>query len=228
MMRIFTVLTIFLLGTLKFSGYAQSFSIEKDTIEVHGSEADNKFTSYNNITNNSSKPIVLVWEITPNVPLNWEVEVCDNNTCYPVGTTSGEFLEIPAGESAYFQLYVYPNNTEGEGFVEVCIYEKGTDCNSGSTFIVSAESYSLSMADKTGPEFNMYPSPVKDYLNIKFKTRGTHEIIVYNILGRKVISKKVSNSNYMKLSFLELKSGMYVVMYRDELGRVATKNISKD
>lgn len=57
--------------------------------------------------------------------------------------------------------------------------------------------------------FRAYPNPVKNFLNISY-TQDISEVSVFNLLGQKVLSKKI-NSTESQLDMSELSGGTYLV-----------------
>ncbi|MGV3458940.1 MAG: GEVED domain-containing protein [Flavobacterium sp.] len=62
--------------------------------------------------------------------------------------------------------------------------------------------------DKT--QFSFYPNPVKDVLNLKYSNEIS-EVEVYNLLGQKIISKKI-NSTEATLDMAGIADGNYIVI----------------
>lgn len=59
-------------------------------------------------------------------------------------------------------------------------------------------------------EFAIYPNPVSDVLNVSFpKDSVSAQLTVYNVLGTKVLEKKITVNNY-STNVSELTSGMYL------------------
>lgn len=225
-----TVYTIFfLIATLGLGlkSYSQDFKAEKDSVFKSGYDNESEIVSYNKIYN-FKDGAELVWKITADIPSAWQFAICDNNQCYPPGVDSATFLTISAGDSSPFQVYIYPNGTRGEGNLHVYIYDKNGDYNKGIEFTHSVRAYPVSMLENSLAQIKMYPSPVKNYLSIKFPSKGRHQIEIYNILGRRLMTKTIDNSDFMKLDFSSLQKGMYVIMYKDPNGKITTKTISKE
>ncbi|WP_435414846.1 T9SS type A sorting domain-containing protein [Polaribacter aestuariivivens] len=65
--------------------------------------------------------------------------------------------------------------------------------------------------------FNIYPNPVDDLLNINSKSTIKSGII-YNLLGKKVVT---INSNSTDVS--KLKAGVYILKIKDEFGNISSK-----
>jgi hypothetical protein len=87
------------------------------------------------------------------------------------------------------------------------VYEYSND-NAGS-FGISAYDASLSAASFDKSNFVAYPNPVKDVLNLSYKT-AISNVRVINLLGQEVLNTK-ANSNDVKVNMSALNSGAYIV-----------------
>ncbi|MCF6181268.1 T9SS type A sorting domain-containing protein [Lutibacter sp.] len=58
-------------------------------------------------------------------------------------------------------------------------------------------------------KFNIYPNPAKGFINIKSKNIDITSVKVYNLLGSKILEKKVLRSN--KLDISSLSKGIYIL-----------------
>ncbi len=76
------------------------------------------------------------------------------------------------------------------------------------------------------PILSFYPNPVLENLNIKFQERGDHTIIIYNMLGEKMLTGTVIDGDLLRLDVSDLKKGVYFISY-DLGGKVITKTFSK-
>lgn len=60
-----------------------------------------------------------------------------------------------------------------------------------------------------GMTINVYPNPVKSILNIATGEVGAAEIDIYDISGKKVLTKKVQDVSNCELNVSELRQGVY-------------------
>lgn len=68
---------------------------------------------------------------------------------------------------------------------------------------------SLSLGDNLATSFNLYPNPARNgVVSIQTKTNQPLQVAVFDVLGKQVISKTVSNNT---LNVSNLKSGIYLV-----------------
>ncbi len=58
-------------------------------------------------------------------------------------------------------------------------------------------------------EFNVFPNPAKDFININFSKKGTYNFYILNYMGH--IVKKINSSNNIIINIKELPSGIYFI-----------------
>ena len=225
MKKFYVFILIFLLFASVDNAFAQKLSSKYDTSNVKGLPSTFELVSYNWIYNNTATTTTYIWVVKAiDIPATWSIGICDKNNCY-FNADSQEF-ELTRMDSGSFDIHFYPDNNAGTGCVEVYVYPKGS-YNEGIT-IAGCCNGTTGIKQNVSLSFNMYPSPVRDILNIQFSKKGSHSIEIYNILGRRLLTKDVQNADRMRVSFESLQNGMYVVMYRNEKGKVITKTISKE
>jgi hypothetical protein len=71
-----------------------------------------------------------------------------------------------------------------------------------------------------------YPNPVKDVLTVRFPKKGTYTVLIYNILGDKVMEKTVSDESEIRLNMTEMQNGLFFLNYEWE-GKAVSKRFSK-
>lgn len=67
----------------------------------------------------------------------------------------------------------------------------------------------LNASDQT-PEISLYPNPVKNVLHVS-PIKGGQALSVYNMLGQKVLFRKMNSNQRTQLDFSSLPSGVYVL-----------------
>jgi len=88
-----------------------------------------------------------------------------------------------------------------------------------SSYLLSSNEYNKLSNSK------LYPNPVNNILNIKLPYNTNSEVSIYNILGKKIMSKSFSRlTNQIDIS--NLNSGMYLVTIKTETA-IVTKKIVK-
>ena len=107
------LLTSLTLILLSFNNWAQSFTVQSNSIMLNGSPNVQDFNDNTYLDALSTE--TLTWSIiADSMPSSWEYSNCFPN-CYPIGITNGT-LSITNGQSYYLNGHIYPNNTPGEGF----------------------------------------------------------------------------------------------------------------
>jgi hypothetical protein len=109
------------------------------------------------------------------------------------GTGSFSLLAItgrPAGEILYVHAYIYNNFQTG-------------------TYQISAYDASLSAVSFDKSTFVAYPNPVKDVLNLSYKS-VINNVRVVNLLGQEVLNSKTS-TNEVQVNMSALSAGAYIV-----------------
>jgi len=150
------------------------------------------------------------------------------------GGTSGTFNlkvnntivgTIPYGDQDVAQTITIQNiNIEGSASIVI-------DDNSGPSNRVAFDDLSwtcytnLSTDDFTISNINMYPNPVKNSLNINLNYPNQTQIDIYNVLGKKVISKVIYKSDIINTE--QLSSGMYIVRIKQNETTISKKLIKK-
>ena len=106
-------LTSLLLILISLNNWAQSFTVQSNSVMLNGSPNVQDFNDNTYLDALSTE--TLTWSIVADsMPSSWEYSNCFPN-CYPIGTTNGT-LSITNGQSYYLNGHIYPNNTPGEGF----------------------------------------------------------------------------------------------------------------
>lgn len=116
---------------------------------------------------------------------------CDDDSALNAGSNSLiELIGRTPGEVLYVNAWDYSNNNFG-------------------TFSVTAYDASLSAASFDTSNFVAYPNPVKDVLNLSYKTTISN-VRVVNLLGQEVLNTK-ANTNDVQVDMSALTAGAYIV-----------------
>ncbi|WP_417214144.1 endonuclease [Bizionia sp.] len=150
------------------------------------------------------------------------------------GGTSGTFNlkvnntivgTIPYGDQDVAQTITIPN-INIEGSVSIVIDDSSGPSNRVAFDDLSWTCYTnLSTDDFTISNINMYPNPVKNSLNINLNYPNQTQIDIYNVLGKKVISKVIYKSDIINTE--QLSSGMYIVRIKQNETTISKKLIKK-
>ncbi|WP_418513470.1 endonuclease [Corallibacter sp.] len=83
----------------------------------------------------------------------------------------------------------------------------------------------LSTIDFNIANIGIYPNPVKNILNIKLANQQETQIDIFNVLGKKVLSKTIYNSSTINTQ--ELTSGIYIMKIKQGNASISKKLIKK-
>ncbi len=76
------------------------------------------------------------------------------------------------------------------------------------------------------PTFSVYPNPAIDYINIEDRSKVIREVVIYNLVGRKIKSFKRSANDRYDVS--DLQKGLYLVQMIGDAGEIfTTQRINK-
>lgn len=77
-------------------------------------------------------------------------------------------------------------------------------------------------------DIEVYPNPATDQLNLKlnYPLSESSEITILNASGLCLMQEKSNNRSSIPLNVAHLSSGIYLIVVKDQLGNVRTKNIS--
>ena len=74
-------------------------------------------------------------------------------------------------------------------------------------------------------EFNLYPNPTKNILNIETNCKNNCQVILYDLMGKQVLQTTIENS-INSIDLPALQSGIYLVQIIDEItGNKTTKKL---
>lgn len=114
------------------------------------------------------------------------------------------------------------------GSYTITVTHKGALVGGNQSFTLIANSQNLSTLNTTESfikdHLNIYPNPVLDVLNIKGNDNIEADVIILDAVGR-VVSKQIVNDG--KVNVQSLKSGVYMMVYKDKKGREINEKFLK-
>jgi hypothetical protein len=201
-------------------------AVKYDTVTSSGASTEFEIVAYNKLYNVSPFTETFRWvAVKKTLPSNWDWALCDLECHFGVDSFD---ITLASGDSVELDVHFYPGNTAGNGSIGLLVYPTSGTYSDGIKVFSQVKAISSAPATITKVDFSFYPNPVHENLEIRFSHKGNHTIEVYNILGTRLIRKEISNADRMRVSFENLQNGMYVIMYKNENGKVITKTISKD
>lgn len=234
------LLLLLLTLTLTFPGFAQKYlSIESTSVEQKVSLDLNDWGAetelHTTVTNISNQTIFLKWKRNIiNQPLGWQTQICDDFAYYTpeVGTNYdlryhlNTPVELAPGASFEFSLHIQPQGSSGRGVYEIPFsLTKNPDKTIGTIiFTANIEDIDASK-DFSRASLRLFPNPAVDYFEIT-PNAPVDQIVVYNLIGRKVKSYDAKDSTRYDIS--DIPAGLYLVsLINEKKGVLKTLRLNK-
>ncbi len=113
-----------------------------------------------------------------------------------------------------------------EGVVTVVISESTTGGDRVTIDNLSWTCYSsLSVTEFSLSDISIYPNPVKNNLNINLNSPKETQIDIYNVLGKKVISKVIYKSDVINTE--QISRGIYIIRMKQDETTISKKLIKR-
>ena len=236
------ILLVVFIFFASLTSYSQ-FDFPLDTVEV--SLEYNKLKSVSIFIDNSqsSEALEYTWtEIDRSLNLNWEVQLCDCQTCYsnyhliPEDTTVNcdGIYEIAAGGTfSGFAMYVDPFEIEDEGFITLDFAQIRGDATGRVTFRARFTPTSTKDLGNAINEFKIFPNPAQDMVNLSIDTDASVDAIlvrVVDLLGKEVKTQRIpAGTTIYQMNSSDLNTGIYFVQLTNLEGDVLeTKKLVKN
>ena len=185
------------------------------------------------VTNLTNETVLMVWEREiVDAPAEWEFRVCDGNQCYASFTWTTYdpgIIEEPdtltPGEVSLLDLHVLPRQVAGTCQVKVHLMsiDNPGEVLTTAVFEVSVPT-AVSEVEKAA--LRVFPNPATDYFMLDNQSNLVDELVVYNVLGKRVRSFPVVQGG--KYNVADLPNGMYLVtLLNREEGILKTVRVSK-
>jgi hypothetical protein len=200
--------------TFSFSSYAQ-ISFDKNNFKnsfVNKMDFDFSIKAY--LSNNAKNPndTIYEWEV---VSLNqsnaWELQVCTDGVCIadpPINKTYPFILSI--GDQEEFKIGWALFEESGNGQVKILVTSKNYPENKDT---VSLEISTLSnIKNLYNNTLTVKPNPFIDFINVEFQDNSSKILIIYDILGNEVLTRKVFSGDRINTSGLI--RGVYILKVR--------------
>jgi hypothetical protein len=149
------------------------------------------------------------------------------------GTASYILEKKKEGQSAFTLLKTFDQNTTGFEDTDVAINTSYTYRLKGisdlsETPIAEAVVKTMSLLGTeplSGMEWNVYPNPTRDFLDIDFKKTLSGTLSLTNITGQNIYAVYVNASSKVKIDLAGYASGLYIVTFTKKNGEVIQKRI---
>ena len=130
-------------------------------------------------------------------------------------------LDDEANKSSFTALKINANSNAKTPNIAIDEVRIGT-----SWVDVTSEPSTASINQNEIVNFNIYPNPAKNYINIDSKNEKILSVDIINILGKTVISKKDFNSNTIDIR--NLSKGVYFLKMQNKKNNIVTKRLIID
>lgn len=224
-LSLFTAASIFSGGSL----FAQSFSVQHDTIYATVSSLSNVSDA---ILNNTNNTVTINWNvIATNFPSDWinALGICDNVACYN-NVTNGQVHTLSLNSNAAdFHLQMdLSNATTGTYYLTVNMVQPGTVSGATETYIITKANLGVNGLNNDD-NISLYPNPATSNINVVYgQNAGVKNIAVYNIIGRVMTFYKVTNNGSANLDISNIPSGIYFIRLLDANGNtIATRKFTR-
>lgn len=185
------------------------------------------------IQNNTNEDIEVNWKRTKNdLPEGWNSLICDPVNCWaPFIDSNPEPLVIPANGAMLLDPHFQPNEIEGTGIVEICVWSIADSANVNVKMTYSVDAFTVDIEDNSLAQIKVYPNPVRDNLTIDVGTETNIRYVeIYSLVGRKMAHYSIPNRiDKYQINVSALPEGMYFVkMLGADYGQTATRTFIKD
>ncbi len=240
MMRRIILSTVFLFSVVWLAAQKTVLSLSPNPVElediIDSGDPFFEIVGYATLTNVSNAPVSVRWQriVPANLPLGWEVLVCDNEGCYPPFISSNimpEFeldapLVLAPGGTSNLDVHVRPNGFPGSASIDLHL-TSGTDTTvlAVGTYNVTASLTSSARSAYKSQDIRIFPNPTVDHFQISPGGK-INRVVVFNTLGRQVRSFDAYDGRRF-YSLAGLPDGMYLVSLYDNRGLVKTVRLIK-
>ncbi len=231
MKRIFTII----ISVLVLSNFvaAQNFTLVPKSSKIQGASTKNVIEINVNFTNNSTDIADTIFNyevIEVSIPSAWVLAICDPFTCLEgsgvVGFKSSfKMKNVVGSNSGNFRIDFTPNGTPGNGTTRIIV--KSAKTSFVDTITVEGKVWGVAVKEvKQNKEFSFYPNPAKDELFLKYFSKESFQVEIYNILGSKVKTFTL-NGGQANVNIEELSNGIYFLRFKDD-EKVISKTFTKN
>lgn len=219
------ILALSILFAVASTAQAQFTLQPYDETDVQGSSGEFELITHSYVKNTGSAKKTFVWKMyRKNFPSSWEAAICDINLCYDISVSRAVF-ELNAGDSGNLDVHLYPNQMGGGGLVTVEVFEEGDSAN-GKTQDYDFNAWTLGVNGARKGNFEIYPNPATNKLNITLDTDKAVTIEIYNVLGQ-LKKTVIHNGGTKTIELNDLSAGIYFLRYTNEQGKVISKQFKK-
>ncbi len=221
------------------ASFAQTFSIEKDTVRLTYLQGTGLQFMRDSIVPGASSTIIDWRVIATNFPADWLATspgICDNQSCYPMSLlwpSGATKTSLAYGNGAgyvrdfHLQLNLTGATTAGTYYVVVRLNGGTTDTT--QVYSVTFAPTAIHNISKSMDEISLYPNPTNNDINVVYDANADIKTIsVYNIIGKALAVYKPTAENSANLSLENVPAGIYFLRLINSKGEVVvTRKFTK-
>jgi hypothetical protein len=194
-----------------YSRYSKKYSVSST------SSLENTVSAYSTVNESADSMTVIIVNRDMNTPRNVTINIngfLAGNRIYP----TLELSALPATET----FKSHTDNALKKNTVMVILnsFIITVPALSTTAVLLAKATTGISEFKNGNSEIKIFPNPVKDKINVSLSTAigGQTEIIVYDMIGRKVLNSFVDCNVYSPLSFdiSTLESGVYFISIKNK------------
>ncbi len=206
MRYIYTLIFTFFLSLL-LSGQSLVLTPEEVVQHINLEEFEN--VGYAKLKNTSNQTMTVVWRrevIRTNN--NWEISICDKNSCYLPFIETRELILGP-GEESNLDVHIRHNGYKDNGEVKMIAYDKSNSSETVSgSFIFTTSGSTSTQKVVFGDQLKIWPNPAQQFFTVN-ESKILSKIEVLNLLGNVVKVYDTRSSTQFDIS--DLTSGIYLI-----------------
>ncbi|MEZ4858441.1 MAG: T9SS type A sorting domain-containing protein [Flavobacteriaceae bacterium] len=159
-----------------------------------------------NTIQNGADAIAIYTGTAADFPMDTPVTSVNLVDAIVYGTSDDDDLELLAGLGETVQ---YDENLNGLKDTEsLQLNTDGSFCTTLPTLRADNSCGPLGINDFNTKPFTIYPNPAQGYLNITSSNAGEKQVVIYDVLGKKVVT---SSLNGERMNISQLNSGVYII-----------------
>lgn len=222
--------TFIIFLSLNYFVFAQDIYLIKPDLVINTTDVNaTNLEDQTYLVNNSGQVVDVEYTINNGnfVTYDWPsaaVGICNNATCDdPSIKVSGSFT-MNIGDSVNIKITLLPEGIADSIGGNLQFNFPGTTFSRvGGTYSIKAGNITTAIKKIDTKTISIYPNPASNFVQIKGieNINQVKTLEVYNIIGRKLISKQISSTSDLNVNIQNYESGIYLIKLFDE-----SKNVS--
>lgn len=184
---------IFFLLALVTWGQPPSFvTLNTDSVYVEAGAGQPQVEGICSISNVSDVELGVSWQWNSiELPEGWNVEFCENNSCYPTSTDTVFYFQTD--ETVPFSVIFYPNGIPGTGKVKIRLYSatQGMHFEEQAVFVAKVDGLSSTSETEDGNTMTLFPNPARQELNLLIENRAYTQWQIVDLTGKQRLSGQI-------------------------------------